>query len=534
MNVDQILSYEEKQIFERKSIKVDPKDLAILLCAFANADGGTVAIGVSDKSKRIEGVDFDLPLLNELLRVPIDYCNPTIEAKTEFVPCTDNNGRKNHILLIHVDASPKLHANQADEVYLRIGDKSKKLKFEDRLTLMYSKGLRYYENEICPNAEISDLDFNFINSYLQHIGYRKSALEYLQQNKNFIVKKDGKNSISNAAILLFGKSPQCFFPRARIRFIKYRGVEAKVGREMNVVKDEIFEGKLLEQLKQAIDFIKTQIEEKTYLGKNGVFVKEEEYSEFVRTEIIVNAVTHRDYSIKGTDIQIKMFDDRLEVDSPGTFAGMVTKENIRYTHFSRNPVIAAFLKDYDYVKEYGEGVDRIFKEMEACGLSAPLYDDKNFIMKSVVQSKKNIFGDLDKQKSAVQKEKIGGLDNKKSAVNKRSLNNDIYVTKNKKVGGLDNKKSAVRKQKVGGLNKQKSAVQKIVELCKNADYAKPTIDKITKIYLMLKDTAIFSAINIKQSLNCADSTARQIIDKMKRINLVVPIKGYGKGKYRFI
>ena len=92
---------------------------------------------------------------------------------------------------------------------------------------------------------------------------------------------------------------------------------------------------------------------------------EEEYSEFVRTEIVVNAATHRDYGIKGTDIQIKMFDDRLEVDSPGAFAGMVKKENIRYTHFSRNPKIAAFLKeiytiglffDATWEEEHGAGV----------------------------------------------------------------------------------------------------------------------------------------------------------------------------------
>ena len=69
------------------------------------------------------------------------------------------------------------------------------------------------------------------------------------------------------------------------------------------------------------------MKEKTYLGHDGIFVTEEEYSEFVRTEIVVNAAAHRDYGIKGTDIQIKMFDDRLEVDSPGTFAGMVKKEN---------------------------------------------------------------------------------------------------------------------------------------------------------------------------------------------------------------
>ena len=113
---------------------------------------------------------------------------------------------------------------------------------------------------------------------------------------------------------------------------------------------------------------------------------EEEYSEFVRTEIVVNAATHRDYGIKGTDIQIKMFDDRLEVDSPGAFAGMVKKENIRYTHFSRNPKIAAFLKDYGYVKEYGEGVDRMCKELEAIGLPDPVYNNNTFILKTTVLS----------------------------------------------------------------------------------------------------------------------------------------------------
>lgn len=85
-------------------------------------------------------------------------------------------------------------------------------------------------------------------------------------------------------------------------------------------------------------------------------------------------------------IQIKMFDDRLEVDSPGTFAGMVKKENIRYTHFSRNPKIAAFLKDYGYVKEYGEGVDRMCKELESIGLPDPVFDNNTFILKSTVMS----------------------------------------------------------------------------------------------------------------------------------------------------
>ena len=164
-------------------------------------------------------------------------------------------------------------------------------------------------------------------------GYTKSPEEYVRENKKLVTGKEGKERVSVAAILLLGKNPQQFFPRAFIRFIRYDGTEAKVGKDMNVVKDVIFEGRILEQVEKAVDFIKIQMKEKTFLGHDGIFVTEAEYSEFVRTEIVDDAATHRDYGIKGTDIQIKMFDDRLEVDSPGTFAGMVRKENIRYTHF---------------------------------------------------------------------------------------------------------------------------------------------------------------------------------------------------------
>ena len=120
--------------------------------------------------------------------------------------------------------------------------------------------------------------------------------------------------ISSAAILLFGKNPQLYFPRARVRFIRYEGTEERVGTQMNVIKDVIFEGNILKMITDAVAYLDTQIKEKTYLGEDGLFVTEEEYPKFVRQEIIVNAVTHRDYSIRGTDIQIKMFDDRIVVE----------------------------------------------------------------------------------------------------------------------------------------------------------------------------------------------------------------------------
>ena len=400
MTISEVLAMNEKQIFDRKSILIKPVDLSDTLCAFANADGGTVAIGISDKNRRIEGVDNYQGQLNDILRVPIDFCNPTVPVTTEMVDCINSKGKPDHVLLMHIEASPQFHANQADEAFVRVGDKNKKLDFNDRLTLMYAKGVRYYEDEPVADATIDDLDLDFVREYCKRIGYTKSPEEYVRENKKFVTVKDGKEQVSVAAILLFGKNPQLFFPRAYIRFIRYDGTEAKVGKDMNVIKDKIFEGRILEQVEQAVEFIKIQMKEKTYLGHDGIFVTEEEYNEFIRTEIVVNAATHRDYGIKGTDIQIKMFDDRLEVDSPGTFAGMVKKENIRYTHFSRNPKIAAFLKDYGYVKEYGEGVDRMCKELAAIGLPAPVFNNSTFILKTTVTSSSYKQLSIENQKKA--------------------------------------------------------------------------------------------------------------------------------------
>ena len=374
----------EGQTFDCKSILIEPKALANTIVAMANADGGMIAVGISDKTRRIEGIDQDKAHLNEILRTPFDFCVPTISVTTEFMPCQDSEGNDNHILIIHVPASPRLHANQADEVFWRVGDKSRKLTFEERLQLMYDKGERYYEDSPAYDATIEDIDMDAVKAYMKRIGYGKSPMEYLQENKGFLTYKGDVPQVSTACILLFGKRPQNFFPRARVRFVKYYGTEEKVGREMNVIKDVTFEGRILDQIQKTIDYLETQVKEHSYLGEDGLFKTDREYPKFVIQEMTVNSVCHRDYSIKGTEIQIKMFDDRLVFETPGKLPGIVRTDNIRHTHFSRNPKIAEYLKAYDYVKEFGEGVDRMCRELSAIGTKEPQYHLVAFIMKASV------------------------------------------------------------------------------------------------------------------------------------------------------
>ena len=384
MTIEDIKDRPEGQTFDCKSVKIEPKALAVPIVAMANADGGMLAIGISDKTRRIEGIDQHTAHVNELLKVPFSLCIPSVNIKPEYIPCIDSEGKPNHVLLLHIPASATLHANQADEVFMRVGDSSRKLGFEERMSLMYDKGERYFEDTAAYDATIEDIDFNYVQDLLNVIGYTKSPLEYLKENNNFITYKDGKEQISTACILLFGKKPQLFFPRARVRFIRYLGTEENVGREMNVIKDVTFEGRIIDQIKKTIDYLESQVKEHTYLGEKGVFVTDREYSPFVLQEMTVNSICHRDYSIKGTEIQIKMFDDRLVFETPGKFPGIVRSDNIRHTHFSRNPKIAEFLKAYKYVREFGEGVDRMCKELEAKGLHDPKYILTAFILRSTV------------------------------------------------------------------------------------------------------------------------------------------------------
>lgn len=491
MTIEEILSMEENQTFDRKSINISPKDLAIPIVAFANADGGDIAIGVTDKTRRIEGIDFETKKLNELLRVPFDFCNPTIKVVIEKVPCVDEKGRENHVLVMHIDASPQVHANQADDVFLRVGDKSKLQTFEERLQLNYDKGERYFEDKAVPDATIDDIDMDFVREYTDKIDYGKSPLEYLKENRGFIKEKDGEIQISTAAILLFGKNPQNFFPRARIRFIRYEGTEEKFGSEMNVIKDVIFEGTLLNMINEAIAYLDTQVKEKTYLGPDGTFVTDEEYPKFVRQELIVNAVTHRAYSITGTDIQIKMFDDHIVVESPGKLPGLVRADNIRFTHFSRNPKIAEFLKNYKFVKEFGEGVNRMCNELEQVGLKDPVYHTNAFMLQAV-----------------------------------------IYNSNAEKVG-YPTGKLAIESENLA-IESEKLSFQNIKLAINSQAYNEPTKKNILKVYEEIENKQIFGAPEIERVLKCSTSTAKNVMKKLREIGVVEEVKGKGKGKYTFI
>ena len=504
LTLEEVKTKKEDQCYDRKSARIEPESLANTIVAFANADGGIIVVGIED-DLRISGIDDYTENINEIMRVPFDFCKPSVKADFRKIDCIDQKGRNNHLLLIEIPQSSQMHATNRDEVYYRMGDKSKKLNFEDRLSLMYAKGETFYEDEPVAYSTIDDIDMNVVKDYCRKIGYTKSPKDYIFENNGFLVRKSGREEMSVAAILLFGKNPQQFFPRARIRFTRYEGYYIKTGKDMNVIKDEIFEGRILELLKSVIDFTRTQLKERTFLGEDGIFKTIPEYPEFVWTELIVNAIAHRDYGIKGTDIQIKLFDDHIYIENPGVLAGFVRLTNIRNTHFSRNPKIAAYLKEYGFVKEFGEGVDRIYRELEENNLPEPRISARDSMVSVEVYNQSAVF---DHQNAVF---------NHQNAV--FDPQNAVFDPQNAVFGKQNSMVESIRKR--------------IESEAEDSGLYKPNKDRLIEVLEKYSTYQVFSRALIMDDFHISSDKAGDIINLFKKINAVEEVKGLGKGKYRF-
>ena len=217
--------------------------------------------------------------------------------------------------------------------------------------MQYDRGQRYFEDEIVQLSSLSDLDDNLINDYKYIMNITELSNEEVLKARNFLI--NGK--LTNAGILLFGKNPSKFLPQARLRVIKYSEMHQKVGTEINIIKEKTFDKAIPTIIKEAREFINTQLRDFQYLDKDGKFKTMPEYPEFAWFEGIVNALTHRNYSIRGEHIKVLIFDDRLEILSPGLLPNIVTIENILNQRYSRNQRIARTLCEFGWVKEMNEG-----------------------------------------------------------------------------------------------------------------------------------------------------------------------------------
>lgn len=328
-------------------------DLAETLVAMANNQGGTLVLHLGEVS-----ADDAMDRLREasLLAVPpLILPSPAMEDGSS----------------ITVDVPRGLsHVYSLDGRYLwRDNGINFALSPRDLRRLMIERGEVNYEEEVARNASIDDLDWRKVEAYAARLTSlsRESAHEVLLR-RGCLIKREGRWLPTNAGILLFGKDPQRFIRAARITAVRFGGEEMG-----DVFTRQDIGGTLPDQIYRAETFLLDNLRKGVRLGANMVRSELLEYPMEAARELVVNAVSHRDYSIQGDDIRLFIFSDRLEVTSPGGLPGPVTLANIVEERYSRNSIIVQVLSDLGFIERLGYGIDRVIALMQSHDLPAPRF-----------------------------------------------------------------------------------------------------------------------------------------------------------------
>ena len=354
-----LLSLSEDQWFDRKSGRVAAKDLARPLTAFANAEGGTLVVGCHDG--RIDGVSPQAE--NAIRQAAIDFTVPPVRARTSSRVI---DGRT--LLIIRIEPGETIHTTRSGDCYLRIGDESRKLSLAEQQELTYDRGSQTFEStpvELDP----TELDQRQLDSYRSAIGSSSSA-EMLKARD--LVDRRGRLTL--AAVLLFDDRPQRDYPSAYVRILKYDDDERGLGSQMTLIEEVRVEGSLPQQIMHAASNIERLIPARQQLVESGRFERVPIIPRDAWMEGLVNAVVHRSYSMMGDHIRVEIFPHRIEISSPGRFPGLVDPSSpLTISRYARNPRIARVCADLGITRELGEGIKRIFHEMQRRGLADPVY-----------------------------------------------------------------------------------------------------------------------------------------------------------------
>ncbi|XNY99699.1 ATP-binding protein [Micrococcus luteus] len=372
----------EDQWFERKSGRIAAKDLAKALVAFANAEGGTVAVGVH--SGRYDGHHLNAERENALRQAPLDFTHPPVRAR--FTETDSPDGR---VLLIHVDPSEHIHETNTGDVYLRVGDESKKLSYVQRRELEYDRGSAQFEAEPAGGGfTLEDLDRQALTDYKSALGIEDTARAL--RARSLLTRAD---ELTNASILLLGDRSEDVFPSSFVRVLRFRDDVAGTGtrQSLEAGKDERFYGPLPHIIDSAVARVTEWMPHRRALTTYGRFENVPLIPVDALLEGIVNAVVHRSYSLGGDHVRVSIFPSRIEIESPGRFPGLADpRKPLEIARYARNPRIARVLSDLGITLERGEGIRRMFEEMRNTGLADPVYEQTSGSVRLILTSERRL------------------------------------------------------------------------------------------------------------------------------------------------
>lgn len=339
----------------------NPTKIAAEIAAFANYRGGTILIGIEDKKGTIVGLTYDevQEMSRDIGNVANNSVRPTVYLQTETV-----NVDGKIILVVNVDEGiDKPYKDQSGNIWIKQGsDKRRVMENSEMLALFQESGSFRPDEKSVRRTGIKDIDMMLVNDYLeQYYGKRADEfgipVEQLLQNLQ-IMTADGR--VTLAGLMFFGKHPQMFEPAFMIKAVSFYGNDMG-GLEYRDSKDLI--GTIPRMFDAGMAFLNANLHSRQ-AGQSFNSVGKLEISEVALKEILQNALVHRDYLMQAP-IRIMIFDNRVEIVSPGGLPAGVDVDSIRFGKTQqRNPLMAAFCaKTMDY-RGLGTGIIRASKEVK--------------------------------------------------------------------------------------------------------------------------------------------------------------------------
>ena len=381
-DIQPFLGQKEGQHFEHKSMwhgpagKKRPRDrqkvreeAAEYVAAFANADGGVLLLGIEDNGA-VTGHDLPAKALASLLSAPETRLDPP-QPKGFVVAHEDHE-----VVVFDVpacDVPVQMHGNGFP---LRIGDQTIQAK-ESRIAETKRQGMyESWENRPSP-CSLADLDADLLARARRQAGLSSLTNEDYLLKRKLADRHGTRLVLRRAAELLFVRGDPDH-PNAGIRVFRVIGSERLTGALHNVEELPRIEGNVPTVLKEAQEVVRRLLRRPSRL-LGARFHQVSEYPDFAWREAMLNAVLHRDYAIQGTGVEVWLFEDRMEVVSAGALPQGVTLRDVlrlERLHVSRNPRLVRVLVDLGQARDQGEGIPRMFAEMEGAFLPRPTVEVK--------------------------------------------------------------------------------------------------------------------------------------------------------------
>lgn len=363
-----ILGSQENHFLDFKAKEVSSKKLAKCIVAFANSDGGELYIGIKEINKLKRTLEWDGFAKIEDANAHIQELNRHYPLGAGFnYTFLKHSLSSGFVLKIEIEKSAKVLKTPDGEIFVRLGASSNLQSSQDDIKrLEYNKGIISYEDERvnCDPIEIEN-SLTMINFALRIVPEAEPAT-WLQKQRMIV-----QNLPTVAGLMLFCDEPQVHLPKTAIKIYRYQGSEPE-GHRNNLVLDPIaIEGCSYDLIYSAVDKVKKIIEDINVMTDAGL--EKLAYPSVALHEIITNAVLHRDYSLSD-DVHIRIFDDRIEIQSPGKLPAHITEKNILSERFLRNGKLVRLINKFPNPpnKDVGEGLNTSFQAMRDLKLREPI------------------------------------------------------------------------------------------------------------------------------------------------------------------